>query len=106
MLNKIIKEIENIKKSKKFTNKKIGIIISITTNPNTKEFEIFPLRDFADYVFVPISIKSDKNGILLAKEIDGKIDSLVFDTENKITSCQHLFDKINQKWKKTNVSWC
>lgn len=82
---------------------KTALIITVTTQSPIDNIEIHPFRYFDKYVCLPIGIKNSSSGLNTAEFFDGKIDVIFVDAENKLHSCENVFDKIFRTIKKTKV---
>lgn len=103
MFQKLDIALKSIKKEALRTQCKSAIIINVTTQKFTEDLLILPTRYLKEYVCLPIGIKDDHIGIRLGNYIDGKIDTIFVDAENKLVRCKNIFDKISCIIKKSKV---
>ena len=105
--NDVLKQIQdNLKLLKREASTKgfrTALVITVTTQSFINDIEIFPFRYFGEYVCLPIGIKNHLVGQKIAKLCDGKIEVIFVDAENKLFTCENVFDKIFHKIKKTKV---
>ena len=103
MLKELQHNFRLLKKEAEETGLKMALIVTITTQSPINKIEIYPFRYFDKYVCLPIGIRNSSSGLKTAKFFDGKIDVIFVDAENKLHSCENVFDKIFRTIKKTRV---
>ncbi len=82
---------------------KTAMVITVTTQSPVTNVEFHPFRYFDKHVCLPIGIRNSSSGLKTAKFFDGKVDAIFVDAENKLYSCENVFDKILRAIKKTRV---
>lgn len=103
MLKKLQNSLRLLKKEASEKGFKMALIITVTTQSPINNIEIHPFRYFGRYVCLPIGIKNSSSGLKTAKFFDGKTDAIFVDAENKLHSCENVFDRIFHAIKKTKV---
>lgn len=103
MSKEIQKSLRLLKKESSSIGSRSALVITVTTQELDNNFEIFPFRYFTNYVCLPIGVKNTSIGIHIAKVIDGKVDTIFVDAENKLLTCQNLFDKVFSVVKKSKI---
>lgn len=103
MSKEIQRSLRLLKKESSSIGSRTALVITVTTQELGNNFEIFPFRYFTNYVCLPIGIKNTATGIHIAKVIDGKVDTIFVDAENKLLTCQNLFDKVFSIVKKSKI---
>lgn len=83
--------------------KKLGLVITVTTQKFDSMFKIFPIRILDGFVCLPIGIKNDEIGIKIVKKFDGYVDVFFVDAENKLFACQDLLKKAQKNITKSKV---
>ncbi len=96
MLRELNEWIEKIKKESKSKKRKTALAITVTTQNFPYELKIFPIRYLEKYICLPVGIKNDKIASRLAKYVDGKVDVIFVDAENKLSNCKNIFKKIRK----------
>lgn len=103
MLKEIQSNLKLLKKEATVTGFRTAIIITVTTQSPINDVEVYPFRYFDRYVCLPVGIKNSFSGLKIAKFLDGKVDIIFVDAENKLYSCENIFSKIFHAIKKTRV---
>lgn len=94
MYKELHRNLQLMKKEAMLKNCKTAVVLTVTTKPTDQPIILFPLRYLDDYICLPIGIINDITGKKLAKFVDGKVNAIFVDSENKIQKCQNIFKKI------------
>ena len=96
-------KINSLKKNAKLKKKKSAIVFTVTTKKFKENIRYLPYRIASNYLCLPIAINNDSIIKKIIKKIDGQIDIIFVDTENKLKNCQNLYQKISALSKHTKI---
>jgi hypothetical protein len=103
MMKNIENDLIKLKKDAKKFNKKLAIVITVTTQQSNWKIKILPVRILEKIICLPIGIKNSKKALEIIKKYDGFVDIFFIDIENKISECQNLLQKVKKNIKKSEI---
>jgi len=93
MFEKIGDKIESLKKEAIKGNKKTAIVFTVTTKYFPDKLKILPNRNTKNFICLQLRLNDDKIVKKLGKYVDGKVDVIFVDAENKSKNCKDVFKK-------------
>jgi hypothetical protein len=103
LIDKYTAQINLLKNKSLIQNKKSAIVLTITTKKFKENIRYLPYRNLTDFLCLPIAINNDKILEKIIKKIDGKIDTIFVDIENKLNNCQNVYEKVIKFSKKSKI---
>jgi len=93
MFEKIGDRLESLRREAVKENKKIAIVITITTKYFPEKLKMLPHRYTKNFICLPLRLNEDKIVRKLGKFVDGKVNVIFVDAENKSKNCKDIFKK-------------
>ena len=99
-LKKILSEVSL--KAKK-TRKKSAIVITTTAKKSVDDLIILPVRETIDVICGAVTIYNIRTAVRIVKEIDGKVDYIIIDAEQKVNGLENLLKLVSCHISKSKI---
>lgn len=82
---------------------KSAFVFSTTTKKSTKNVIVLPLRETRNVICGAVTVYKIESAKTLAKYVDGKVDYVIVDAEQKVRGLENLFEELSSVIKKSKI---